>query len=216
MPVTPSSVCPLCASPKSTFLCRPDNRDYYLCPECRLVFLNPELLPLPREELARYREHQNTPDNPGYKEFLGKLFNPLIKLLPEGARGLEFGCGPGPVLAQMLRDSGFIMDTYDPYFSPDPEVFTRKYDFITATEVFEHLFSPGMEIGRLFSLLKPNGTLGVMTRLYDDDTDFSTWYYRRDPTHVCFYSRETFYWIADTYQRDISVIGDDVIIIKKR
>jgi hypothetical protein len=36
----------------------------------------------------------------------------------------------------------------------------------------------------------------VMTAIITDATDFPSWYYRRDPTHVVFYSTRTFEWIA--------------------
>jgi len=45
--------------------------------------------------------------DPRYRRFLARLAEPLIAHLPKGARGLDFGCGPGPTLSLMLREAGF-------------------------------------------------------------------------------------------------------------
>jgi hypothetical protein len=57
------------------------------------------------------------------------------------------------------------------------------------------------------SMLEDNGILAIMTSFLSNIEDFENWYYRRDPTHVVFYSQETFkviarqrkwkYWIED-------------------
>lgn len=88
------------------------------------------------------------------------------------------------------------MTLYDPFFWPDSTVFEGKFDFITASEVMEHLYSPKMELQRLFAMLRPGGWLGVMTLFYDARIDFAGWHYRRDPTHVAFYSHRTLVWLA--------------------
>jgi hypothetical protein len=35
-----------------------------------------------------------------------------------------------------------------------------------------------------------------MTQIQTEDDRFMTWWYVRDPTHVCFYKRETMQWIG--------------------
>jgi SAM-dependent methyltransferase len=88
---------------------------------------------------------------------------------------------------------------FDPFFHPDASVLEESYDFIAASEVAEHLYDPAKEFARLRRLLKPGGRLGIMTERCSHETDFGSWYYRRDPTHVAFYSRETLEWIRDKY-----------------
>ena len=56
----------------------------------------------------------------GYRRFLSKLADPLMARLAPGARGLDYGCGPGPALAAMLREAGHEVALYDPFFAPDP------------------------------------------------------------------------------------------------
>ena len=69
-----------------------------------------------------------------------------------------------PALAAMLRERGLTVALYDPFYAPDESVWSRAYDFITATEVLEHLHEPARELDRLFAALRPGGWLGVMTK----------------------------------------------------
>lgn len=140
--------------------------------------------------------HENDIFDPAYRRFLSKLAVPLIARLTAGARGLDYGCGPGPALAAMLGESGHPMALYDPFFFPDTAPLSRQYDFITCTEVAEHFHQPAIEFDRLEDMLRPGGWLAVMTCFQTDDTAFENWHYRKDPTHVVFYRAETFVHIA--------------------
>ena len=73
----------------------------------------------------------------------------VTERLPSGAKGLDFGSGPGPALACMLRESGYEVALYDSFYEPDEAVLNDRYDFICATEVVEHLSRPGWELHRL-------------------------------------------------------------------
>ena len=50
------------------------------------------------------------------------------KKYPLGAHGLDFGCGTGPALADMLIKEGFKVSLYDPFFYPDKDVLSKQYD----------------------------------------------------------------------------------------
>ena len=41
----------------------------------------------------------------------------------ENKKVLDFGCGHGPALADILFNNGFHMDLYDPFFFPNKKVF---------------------------------------------------------------------------------------------
>jgi hypothetical protein len=99
----------------------------------------------------------------------------------------------------MLREAGFEMEIYDPYFAPDTEVFRDRFDFVTCTETVEHFFRPAVEFERIDGLLERGGWLGVMTERLDSGVDLATWHYARDPTHVCFYPRRTMIWIGRAF-----------------
>ena len=105
------------------------------------------------------------------------------------------------------------MALFDPIYADNPDVLHGQYDFITCTEVVEHFADPGQELRRLFSLLKPGGVLGIMTKQVRSPQAFSQWHYKNDPTHVCFFSRETFLWLARRYHWHPEFFGNDVILL---
>ena len=167
-------------------------------------------------EKAEYDLHRNDPHSPGYRRFLSRLFDPMAARIKACSRGLDFGCGPGPALSMMFEDAGHPMARFDPFYAPDPSVLTRPYEFITASEVVEHLRSPADELSRLWKLLPVGGHLGLMTKLVKSHEAFKKWHYIQDPTHVCFYSRPTFLWQAHRWGAAVEFIGDDVIIFRKK
>jgi len=167
-----------------------DNKKHWKCLRCFAKFLDKKHYINSDIEKERYLEHENIIEDDGYRNFLSRLSTPLKDKLLQGSRGLDFGCGHGPALADILIKDGFDVDLYDPFFFPDEDVFLKQYDFITCTETAEHFFEPAKEFKILHSLLKKNGWLGVMTNTLTTDDAFDSWYYRRDPTHVCFYSEE--------------------------
>ena len=110
----------------------------------------------------------------------------------------DFGCGHGPVLAHLLKEKGFSVDTYDPYFAPEKVYEHKNYDLITSTEVIEHLRDPMCELRLMKEHLKPGGLLSVMTLFHpDDEKEFLEWYYKREVTHIAFYTPLTMQHIAN-------------------
>ncbi|MGS2722294.1 class I SAM-dependent methyltransferase [Porticoccus sp. GXU_MW_L64] len=209
------NLCPLCSAAD----CQPYHQDkfhhYLCCNRCQLVFVPPNQHLSPEQEKAEYDLHQNDIDDPGYRRFLSRLFTPLSERLPTGGEGLDFGCGPGPALAAMFREVGHSISLYDCFYYPDSRVLDKQYDFIVATEVVEHLSQPGLELQRLWGLLKPGGWLGVMTKLVIDRDAFRQWHYKNDKTHICFFSRETFQWLAGQWGASVEFVGADVILLQK-
>lgn len=207
--------CPLCQSEGASEFYRARTRPYFRCPTCTLVFV-PALFHLTaREEKQRYELHQNNPEDDAYRAFLMKLGNPLMKHLEPGAHGLDYGSGPGPTLSLILIENGFPTTIYDPYFADDPAVLDKSYNFLTCTETVEHFRNPARHWQRMVDLVKPDGWMGIMTSLMVDDTDFTSWHYARDDTHIAFYSHSTVEWIADRYSLKMEIIGDSVILMKK-
>ncbi len=206
--------CPLCSGPSDAFH-RDARRDYFRCGTCRLVFV-PRSQHLDRAaEKAVYDRHDNTPDDPRYRAFLARLYEPLTARLPAGAHGLDFGSGPGPTLSVMFEEAGFPMRIYDPFYAPDASVLDARYDFITCTEVLEHLAAPGRELSRVLSALRPGGWLGAMTKRMRGDDAFAEWHYIRDPTHVCFFAEATFAFIAARHGLELEFPGADTVLMRK-
>lgn len=167
------------------------------------------------QEKAIYDLHDNDPDDLGYRRFLSKLIEPLLARLAPDSQGLEFGCGPGPALARMLEEKGLAVTLYDPYFHPEATALQSTYDFITCTEVVEHLHDPWQTFDQLNGLLKPGGWLGVMTCFQTDDERFANWHYRRDPTHVVFYRERTLAYVASHFGWTLHVPVKDVALFHK-
>jgi len=209
-----SIACPLCnadnCSPFHTSM-KP-SRDYHICSYCDLVFVDKRFHLCSKEERSIYDLHENNPNDKHYRSFLNKLAKPLSeKLLPQSL-GLDFGCGPGPTLSLMLEELGHQVAIYDKFYADDPETLTRQYDFITSTEVIEHLDAPNNTLTLLFSLLNERGVIGVMTKLRPSKEEFGSWHYKNDPTHIAFYSDKTMRYIAERFAKNIIIIEPDVII----
>jgi len=210
-----NSLCPVCNVGAATPFAQIRGLNYWRCPTCLATFMDVAHLPERAYELSRYHLHQNNLDDPRYRAFLSKLANPLLQILPPAQNGLDYGCGPGPALAEMLREAGHNMRLYDPFFQPDTSALELIYDFITCTEVAEHFHTPWQEFQRLDALLKPGGFLAVMTCFQTDDASFANWHYRRDPTHVIFYKEETLLYLAEKLDWHCSFPCKDVALMQK-
>lgn len=208
-------MCPLCGNNSSSKYHTDVHRSYLQCTRCALVYV-PESYHLSLdEERAEYELHRNSPDDAGYRRFLSRLAEPMMDRLAPCSNGLDFGCGPGPTLSVMLEEAGHTVALYDPFFAPDKSVLDFKYDFITMSEVAEHLRRPSNIWRQLHACLKPGGTLAVMTQMVKNVESFRKWQYTTDQTHICFYSPETFEWLAQTLNVDHIPIGRDVVLMTR-
>jgi hypothetical protein len=68
---------------------------------------------------------------------------------------------------------------------------------------------------RLDSLLEEGGWLGIMTNFYNNSIDFEDWYYRKDPTHVVFYTEQTLEVIALMMAWSIEIPANNIVLFKK-
>ncbi|MDM8520076.1 class I SAM-dependent methyltransferase [Anaerolineales bacterium HSG6] len=207
--------CPLCQNLLTQLYHEDRQRVYRQCLCCKLVFVPPAYHLSAQAEKAEYDLHQNSPHDMGYRRFLSRLFEPMQARLPAASVGLDFGSGPGPTLSEMFKEAGHTMQIYDIYYAKNHSVWEHSYDFITSSEVVEHLHRPHEELQRLWTCLKPNGFLGIMTKLVIDQTAFASWHYKNDLTHVCFFSRPTFNWIGVQWGCEPEFVADDVTIFRK-
>ena len=208
-------LCPLCREHAAKEFYQDRQRDYFMCERCHIIFVPPEHWLSEAEEKAAYDHHQNSPTDPDYRRFLSRLFLPLQDRIAPGSHGLDFGSGPGPTLSIMFEEIGHTITLYDYFYANNPAALRQTYDFITATEVVEHLHNPANILWQLWTLLKPGGYLGLMTKLVRDKKSFATWHYKNDPTHVCFFSKPTFEWLADQWHTEVEFLGNDVMLFHK-
>ncbi|HLF17519.1 MAG TPA: class I SAM-dependent methyltransferase [Candidatus Omnitrophota bacterium] len=201
MTVTQAQQCPLCQNDEISLyaVVKPSGgvkKDYYHCPRCFLIFVPSPFHLDPAREKERYDLHENSPDDEAYVKFLSKLTGPLLWRLKPGWEGLDFGCGPGPTVSAILKKEGLRVFDYDPFYFPEKKLLERQYDFITCTEVLEHLRFPRESFILWERLLRAGGTIAVMTEVWQEKEPFSNWWYLKEPTHICFFRQQTFLWVA--------------------
>ena len=207
--------CKICDNVINTIMDDSLGKVYGVCPRCQLITLEKKYFVDKIREKAQYENHNNSFESKGYvkmfEDFLDYFWDDLNK---NSASTLDFGSGPGPVLAQILQNRGLHVDIYDKFYQPDYVYENKKYDFITSTEVFEHLANPLETLSLLKKHLKKGGIIAIMTLFHNNNSkDFLNWWYRRDPTHITFYTPKTFEMMALTCGLNILKCDDKRIII---
>jgi hypothetical protein len=167
------------------------------------------------KEKKHYLKHNNEINDTRYRTFLYNLIEPLKDKISINDMGLDYGCGYAPALADILRKDGFNVELYDPFFFKNENIFSRKFNFITCSEVVEHFFKPYEEFNKIDSLLATNSWLAIMTSFMTEDYLFENWHYRRDPTHVVFYKKITFKIIANQRDWKINFPSKNIVLFNK-
>lgn len=212
-PAIDTQPCKLCGG-STNIINKPAVPVYYLCSNCDLIFMSAKYFLNNEGELERYKKHNNSLEDQGYVSFLtGFIKAAEIDKAKNIKRALDFGCGPEPVLKVLLNRLGINVDVYDPYFFPEIPFINKRYELITCTEVLEHLQNPLETLALLESLLAKNGILAIKTLFHTTCHDFNNWWYRSDPTHICFYSPKTFTWIEQNFNFKIKKMDHQSICV---
>lgn len=190
--------CKICSHESRTITIPKSEIKYHTCAFCEFIFIDDGNLLSKEEEKSRYRKHDNTLENKGYVNMLNDFIEKSVAPYKDTIkRVLDFGCGHEPVLKTLLKDKGLDVDIYDKFYAPDKVYINNKYDLITATEVLEHLTDPLYIFDLFRNLLNINGIISVMTHFHPrDDKIFTDWWYRRDRTHISFYTPKTIGYLA--------------------
>ncbi|MFO7887769.1 MAG: class I SAM-dependent methyltransferase [Eubacteriales bacterium] len=207
--------CNLCKGRSNVFYEIKDIK-YYKCSRCNSIFMDPENYLTYEEEKKRYKEHNNDVDDVRYQNFVSDIVGKVMKDWNyKYTLGLDFGAGTGPVITKLLKDAGYDIDMYDPFFFDKEKHLNKKYDYIVACEVVEHFHNPLKEFELLYSLLKEGGRIYCKTEIYFDYIDFKSWYYKNDPTHVFFYNKKAFEWMVKNIGFKEYKVDNRVIILTK-
>jgi len=189
---------------------------YFYCNDCHAIFMSPDSHLSDQQEKECYGTHFNDVKDIRYQEFVSPIVHAVGRDYQAGLhRGLDFGCGTGPVISFLLQKKGFDISLYDPFFHNTPQALDKKYDFIVCCEVIEHFHHPKEEFQLLHSLLLPGGKLYCMTELYSEDIDFDHWNYKNCPTHVFFYSLRTLNRLKTMFDFKKLTVRDRLIIFEK-
>lgn len=211
-------LCKICNSNTRTMRDSKKLLSYYRCEKCGFVSLDDGSIVNPLDEKRHYAKHNNSFECEGYvkmfEEFIEKAITPY---LPKVRKVLDFGCGHTPVLAELLKEQGLEVDIYDLYFFSDEEYKNISYDLITSTEVFEHLQNPKDILEVLVNLLNPNGYIIVMTQFPpSEDKVFLGWWYRRDITHISFFTPQSFEIMAEELGlKVVKIIDSNIVVFQK-
>ena len=208
--------CKICRRGVKTIYDAQFDVDYYYCRNCGFIFMDHEKIVPQEQEKKRYLAHINRREDTGYVNMLKRFIETGVKpFCKEMNTALDFGSGPGPVLAELLIEMGYEVDIYDIYFAPKKVYRSKTYDLITCTEVLEHVKNPLEILKTLEKHLNPGGILSVMTLFHPVDgclpgeEAFKTWWYRRDPTHISFFRPETFQYIS-------GLLGMTILMMDKK
>jgi hypothetical protein len=200
-----SERCELCGSQGCSRIAADETRRFLACGECDLVFVAREDCVGARDERARYELHRNTLDNDEYVRYLRGIADRIGAIPMAAPRVLDFGSGPHQVLAHILAERGVECSSYDPVFDVGADSLGATYDVVVVCEVLEHLRELKNELHRIGKLLNPGGCVVARTELYTAHTDFATWWYARDPTHVNFFRLTTMVRVADELNKAVFV-----------
>ena len=190
--------CPLCQIHFEQSAQHIQGREFFSCPECFLLFVDPKYFLNFESERKRYDQHTNHNSDFKYQKYIQVFLDQLIPRIKKGSQGLDFGCGPGPTISHLLNQQGYHVQNYDLHFFPDQNLLQKKYDFVTCTEVVEHFQDPQFGWKTLKNLLHSQSLLMIVTQVYDQQ-NLNRWHYLRDVTHVSLYSVRTMEWLARTY-----------------
>jgi len=203
-------MCKICGKPTEREYDEQTKSYYDLC-ECG--FISKDRVIDGDVEYDHYAKHNNTMENTGYVDMFERLLS-KVEMYLKGETLLEYGCGPGPVLAELLKRRGFDVKTYDKYFEHDEDYDKFLYDVVTLTEVIEHFDDPMMELENIKSLMKSKGVLIIQTMFIQEP--FFDWWYRRDYTHISFFNVNVFSIIASKLGFNILYTDNSSIIVLEK
>ena len=209
-------ICTVCKNNKIEFFLNVEGLDYWQCGLCKATMLDSIKFISNNKEKKHYLKHNNQINDTRYRIFLSNLIEPLKDKISIDDMGLDYGCGYAPALADILKKDGFNVELYDPFFFKNENIFCRKFNFITCSEVVEHFFKPYEEFNKIDSLLAKNSWLAIMTSFMTQNYLFKNWHYRRDPTHVVFYKKITFKIIANQRDWKINFPSKNIVLFNKK
>lgn len=190
----------------------------YHCEACDFIFKDDNAIITAERELKVYQQHNNSEENLGYvamfQDFIDKTITPHKSAIETA---LDFGSGPNPVLAGMLAKNGFVTDHYDKFFATEKVYEGKRYDLITSTEVIEHIQDVESVMAFFAEHLNPGGFLALMTQFHPGDAPrYLNWWYRRDPTHIVFFTPETFRVLSERHGFTLRFHDDKKVVLLQK
>lgn len=210
--------CHICDKATVLFVHEKTKITYYHCLDCEYVFKSSKVYQDFDSQKERYNLHTNDEEDAGYKAYFQRFLDFTLPLVAQPKTALDFGCGASSILSSMLAKEGIVCDYYDPIYHPDTLNDCKKYELIVSTEVFEHLHQPKEVFASLLGRLEEGGFLAIQTQFHPNDTEaFKKWYYHQDPTHIVFFTTQTFKRLCEVFAcKFIGDNGKNMIVLKKK
>ncbi len=210
--------CHICDKATVSFVHEKTDIIYYHCKDCEYIFKSPEYHQDFDSQRERYNLHTNDAEDEGYQAYFKRFLDFTLPLVGEVHNALDFGCGRSSLLATLLEKEGIVCDYYDPIYHPNTLNESKKYDLIVSTEVFEHLHQPREVFESLLGWLEKGGFLALQTQFHPNDVEaFKKWYYHQDPTHIVFFTAQTFKILCKEYGVVfVKDNGKNMLLIEKK
>lgn len=202
--------CLICKSETKTINDLQFELNYFSCEKCGFIAQDRDSTVSFDEERVEYDRHENNIENEGYVNYFKKFIDKALIPYADLGVGLDFGSGPEPVFSQVMkRDYDAKMDIYDLHYQTEEVYQGKYYDYIVSTEVIEHVSNPLEFLTLLAKHLKPGGVIALMTLFHTcNDAAFLQWWYRRDITHISFFTPMTFRYMAQKLGLEIIYCDD--------
>ena len=210
-------LCKICENSTTRVYDHKKKITYYRCTNCGFISLENSHMINMVDEKKHYEKHENSLESVGYvkmfEDFIAKSILPLNNINTV----LDFGCGYEPVLSHLLMKKGMSVDIYDFYFYPTKVYENKEYELIVSTEVFEHLKKPIEVLTTLTKHTKKDGYITLMTKFPpSNDEEFLRWWYRRDMTHISFFTPKSFEIMAQKVGlKLLKTIDDNIVVFQK-
>jgi len=207
--------CLICSNKTEEFLDEKSNIRYFECKKCNFIMKSKDSFVDFNEQKKRYDLHQNSEDNLGYREYFNRFIDFVLPSIEKPKSALDFGCGATSLLSKILEEKSINCNFYDPIYYPN-NLYNKSYDLILSVEVFEHLHNPRETLKTLVEKLNPNGYLAVQTAFHPEDREkFLKWYYKLDPTHIIFFSPNTFEKLAQEFGLEVIKYDEKQMILMR-
>ncbi|WP_119968060.1 MULTISPECIES: methyltransferase domain-containing protein [Shewanella] len=206
--------CPLCSNAAEFFI-QDKKRAFYTCSDCHLVFANPQSYLMPAALKQRYGRANKASKQKQLVQFIQPLLTQISAQQHGPLTGLNFGRVLDSNSLDKIEHAGHSLYQYDPFIKIDQHIFNRQYDFICCYRVLEHFQQPAKEWALLSSLLKEGGWLAISTSLLTDLSLFSKWHFKNNPSHVSFYSQQTFDYLAQNSEFKLLFAAKELVLMQK-
>jgi cyclopropane fatty-acyl-phospholipid synthase-like methyltransferase len=201
--------CKICSQKVNEFEDFDLKKTFLHCSYCEAIFVDEQFLVTKEREKSQYDNHNNSLEDAGYVKMFEDFLDFFWEDIKESTKtALDFGSGPGPVLDTLIKRRGVSCDIYDKFYQQDKIYEHKTYDLITSTEVFEHLENPKEVLHSLKKSLHVGSHVALMSLFHTNKKeDFLKWWYRRDPTHITFFTPKTLKVLA--YECGFELIKHD-------